>query len=162
MSETAKRVIQAAAERGLRIASAESLTGGLLAAALVDPPGASKVFSGGVVSYDTALKHSLLGVETDLLAAHGPVHSEVARQMARGVRRACAVEGWADIGISTTGVAGPKPDPATGQPVGTVWLGLSSVSGEEAEELHLSGSRSEIRQATVEAALDLLLSALTR
>jgi nicotinamide-nucleotide amidase len=168
-AELARRAIALASERGLRIASAESLTGGLLAAALVDAPGASVAYSGGVVSYDTALKHSLLGVDADLLAERGPVDAEVARQMARGTRRACAVpapegeEGesrWADLGIATTGVAGPEPDPQTGQPVGTVWLGVSSARGDRAVSLHLEGDRKAIRAGTVRSALEELLSEL--
>ena len=136
-------------------------------------PGASLALTGGIVAYDTALKRSLLGVDGALLAERGPVDAEVARQMARGVRIACAVprgEGAsavprddaasagadpapADIGIATTGVAGPDPDPQTGQPAGTVWLGVSSVLGERAVELHFVGDRARIRSATVDAAL---------
>lgn len=158
----AARVIRAATERGLRIASAESLTGGLLAAALVEAPGASAAFSGGIVAYDTALKRSLLGVDASLLAARGPVDAEVARQMARGVRVACAVEvpgasgRPADLGIATTGVAGPETDPQTGQPVGTVWVGVSSPRGERAVGLQLAGGRAAIRTETVRAAIEVL------
>lgn len=162
-AELARRVIAAASSRGLRIASAESLTGGMLAAALVDVPGASVAFSGGVIAYDTTLKHSLLGVNAALLAERGPVDPEVARQMARGARRACAVgepEGsepaWADIGIATTGVAGPEPDPQTGQEVGTVWIGVSSVRGERAVRLNFEGERNQVRSETVRAALEAL------
>lgn len=164
-SELAERVIHLAGERGVRVATVESLTGGLLSDALVSVPGASKVFSGGVVAYDTYLKHSLLGVDFELLREHGPVDSEVARQMAAGVRFACSVPGTdglapADIGISTTGVAGPDPDPQTGQPAGTVWVGVSDQNGTEACRLTLVGDRSAIRQETVIAALELMLSRL--
>lgn len=178
MTEPAPLLISAAAARGLRIAVAESLTGGLLAAELVAVPGASRVFSGGVVAYDTALKHALLGVDAELLRARGPVDAEVARQMARGVRRACAVPEpsvggtaseasraiaeparEADLGIATTGVAGPDPDPQTGQPAGTVWVAVSGPGGERAELLEgLAGlGREEIRIATVRAAIELAL-----
>lgn len=156
------RVIRTATERGLRIASAESLTGGLLAAALVDAPGASAAFSGGIIAYDTALKCSLLGVDASLVETRGPVDAEVARQMARGVRVACAVtmpgapKRPADLGIATTGVAGPEPDPQTGQPVGTVWIGVSSSRGERAVRLQLAGGRGEIRAETVRAATEAL------
>lgn len=149
--------IAAAAERGLRLAVAESLTGGLLASEFVAVPGSSRVFSGGVVAYDTALKHSVLGVDAELLRVHGPVDAEVARQMARGVRRACAVDGReADIGIATTGVAGPEPDPQTGQPPGTVWVAVSGPGGDHAAPLDgLSGlDRIGIRQATVKSAIE--------
>ena len=158
--------LAAAAARGLRLAVAESLTGGQLADACVSVPGASRVFSGGIVAYDTALKHSLLGVDESLLRERGPVDGEVARQMAAGVRRACAVPGgeagprWADIGLATTGVAGPDPDPQTGQPAGTVWIAISFGAAEQQVQLALRGSRAEIRSATVAAASDLLRAAL--
>lgn len=170
--ELAAQLVAAAANRGLRIAVAESLTGGLLTDTLVEVPGASRVVSGGVVVYDTYLKHSLLGVDFDLLREHGPVHGEVARQMAAGVRFACAVPGPdesvagaegltpAAIGIATTGVAGPDPDPQTGQAAGTVWLGVSDSHGTEAVQLALEGDRSAIRNQTVVAALKLLLGRL--
>ncbi len=152
--------IELAATCGVRVAVAESLTGGLLAGALVGVPGASRVFSGGVVAYDTFLKTSVLDVDADLLAAVGPVDAEVAKQMARGVRRVCAtprsageVPTDAEIGLSTTGVAGPDPDPATGQAVGTVWIGVSSSRGERAVKLQASGDRHQIRSQTVAAAL---------
>lgn len=166
----AAAAIRLATERGLRIAVAESLTGGLLAAEIVAVPGASLAFSGGIVAYDTALKRTLLGVDAALLERRGPVDPQVARQMAAGVRRACAVPRGvagtgpvtpADVGVATTGVAGPDPDPQTGQPAGTVWLGISSARGERAVELRLSGDRAEIRAATVSAALVQLVSELS-
>ncbi|MBK0419333.1 CinA family protein [Leucobacter sp. CSA1] len=160
MGGTAARVLASARRLGARVAVAESLTGGLLAAAIVSVPGASLVFSGGVVAYDTRLKHSLLDVDAALLAERGPVDPEVARQMARGARVACGVPPHpgsevrpADFGIATTGVAGPDPDPRTGTPPGTVWLGVSGPRGERALELRLSGDRAEIRALTVLAAL---------
>ncbi|GAA3596551.1 CinA family protein [Klugiella xanthotipulae] len=136
---------------------AESLTGGLLVGELVSVPGASAVVSGGIVAYDTELKRSLLGVSRVLLGEYGPVHPEVARQMAAGVRRTCAVSGqYAGVGIATTGVAGPDPDPATGQPAGVVFVGLSSERGERHVEFRFEGDRQQIRVATVGAALGLL------
>jgi nicotinamide-nucleotide amidase len=94
--------------RGLTVAVAESLTGGLVVAELVSVPGSSAVVRGGVVAYQTPLKHSLLGVDAGLLAEHGPVHPDVAAAMATGVRERLAVDGRrADVGLSTTGVAGP-------------------------------------------------------
>ena len=158
------QLVSLATDLGLRVAVAESLTGGLLAAALVGVPGASRVFSGGVVAYDTFLKHTLLGVDRKLLAARGPVDAGVARQMALGVRRACATPPSAsdpgtdlvvdaEIGLSTTGVAGPDPDPATGQAVGTVWIGVSSILGERAVPLLATGDRRQIRDQTVARAL---------
>ncbi|MEJ1231237.1 MAG: nicotinamide-nucleotide amidohydrolase family protein [Galbitalea sp.] len=136
------------AARGLTIAVAESLTGGLLVADLIDVPGASAVVLGGIVAYNTALKHSLLGVSAGLLAEHGAVHPEVAAQMARGVRLACAVAGLpADLGVATTGVAGP--DPQDGQPVGTVFVAIADADGAVVTELALSGSRDAIRHEVV-------------
>lgn len=155
--------IELAASLGVRVAVAESLTGGLLAGALVGVPGASRVFSGAVVAYDTFLKRSLLGVDAGLLAARGPVDEEVAKQMALGVRHACATPTAsaalggdavdAEIGLSTTGVAGPDPDPATGQTAGTVWIGVSSLLGERAMLVRASGDRQQIRNQAVSSAL---------
>lgn len=152
--------VELAAKLGVRVAVAESLTGGLLAGAFVEVPGASRVFSGGVVAYDTFLKHSLLEVDDELLAERGPVDAEVARQMALGARRACATPAArgeivvpAEVGLATTGVAGPDPDPATGQAVGTVWIGVSSSRGERAVLLRATGDRQQIRRQAVDAAL---------
>jgi nicotinamide-nucleotide amidase len=139
---------------GLTVATAESLTGGLLAGEIVSVPGASLVFNGGIVSYNTQLKHALLGVDAKLLAANGPVDALVAQQMAEGARHACAVDGrLADLGLATTGVAGPDPDPQTGQPAGTVYLGVATKHGARAVTLSLTGDRPAIRAATVAAAV---------
>ena len=159
MTDAATEVIERLVERGLTIAVAESLTGGQLVASLVDVPGASATVVGGVVAYNTAIKHSVLGVSAPLLAEKGAVDPEVARQMASGVRAALAVDGRpADVGIATTGVAGP--DPQDGKPVGTVYLGLAMEGRVESYALTLSGSRSEIRTATVQHALATLLAEL--
>lgn len=170
----AAEVVARASTLGVRIAAAESLTGGLLAAAIVSVPGASRVFSGAVVAYDTELKASLLGVDAQLLLDRGPVDEAVARQMADGAREACAVAGRgsagdpgasrhvpADIGVATTGVAGPAPDPQSGQPAGTVWLGISSILGSRAVALACAGEdREAIRMESVRAALELVLAEL--
>lgn len=141
------------------LAVAESLTGGALLAALVAVPGASAVLRGGVVAYDTALKHSLLGVDAGLLAEHGPVHPEVAAAMARGVRAAAAVEGVpAYLGLATTGAAGPDPQGAA--PVGLVFVAVADEEGEAVRELRLHGDRAAIRAQSVEAALALLAERL--
>ncbi|MEJ6489482.1 CinA family protein [Leucobacter sp. USCH14] len=163
--DLAERVIATASSRGFTIAVAESLTGGLLADALVSIPGASKTLTGGVVAYHTALKHSLLGVDAELLRERGPVDGEVARQMADGVRTACAVPNGdvtapTAIGIATTGVAGPDPDPQTGQPAGTVWIAVSCAGLERQQLLSLPGDRSSIRAAAVDAAIELLRTCL--
>jgi nicotinamide-nucleotide amidase len=140
-------------ERGWTVAVAESLTGGLVVSSLVDVPGASASVRGGVVAYATEIKRSLLGVDADLLAAHGPVHPDVARQMAEGVRRALAVEGRpADVGISTTGIAGPEsPD---GQPVGTVHIGIVTPESSAVESFVFPGDRAGIREAARAAAVE--------
>lgn len=136
--------------RNLTIACAESLTGGALASAFVEVPGVSDVLRGGVVSYATDVKASVLGVSRQQLEKTGPVSSEVALQMARG---ACSVLG-ATIGISTTGVAGPGP--TDGHPAGTVWIAISGEIGEETRLVRLSGDRSHVRNGAVKAAIDLV------
>lgn len=146
-------------DAGVTIAAAESLTGGLVCAALTDVPGASAVVRGAVVSYATDLKASLLGVDPQVLAAGGAVQDRVARQMALGVSRACG----ADLGIGTTGVAGP--DPQDGTPVGTVFVAVAragqAVDDVEVRELRLGGDRGQIRAATVTAVLELVTEVLS-
>ena len=157
----AHRLIALAGELDLRMAVAESLTGGLLADALVSVPGASRVITGGIVAYDTALKHSLLGVDAELLRRRGPVDELVAEQMAAGVRTACRVPARAhgvDLGISTTGVAGPDPDPQTGQAAGVVWVGVSFRERTRTARLQLAGERGTIRYGAVAAALRLTIA----
>ena len=151
-SDLTARIIAHLSARSLTIAAAESLTGGELTAELTRVPGASAAVLGGVVAYATPLKHSLLGVDQVLLDAEGPVHPEVARQLAEGVRERLAVDGRpADIGIATTGVAGP--DPQGGRPVGTVFVGLATAAATRVVELSFEGTRSEIRQRVVVEAL---------
>lgn len=155
----AELLLGALRARGWRVAAAESLTGGLVTSALVEVPGASASLVGGVTAYDTALKRSVLGVDADLLAAHGPVHADVAAQMADGVRRALAVDGVAaDVGLSTTGIAGPaSPD---GQPVGTVHVGVATPDGVRTEKHVFAGTRAQIRAQAVRAVLSLALRLL--
>lgn len=139
-------------ERGETIAVAESLTGGLLVAELIAVEGASAVVNGGIVAYNTQLKHTLLGVDAALLAAHGPVHQDVAAQMASGVRVALAVDGRpAYIGISTTGIAGPGT--SDGHSVGTVFLGFAVGDQVTTKRLQLSGTREDIRRSAVSESL---------
>ncbi|MDQ1552545.1 MAG: nicotinamide-nucleotide amidase [Actinomycetota bacterium] len=123
-------------------------------------PGASKVVNGGVVAYNTELKHSLLGVDSALLGSRGAVDPDVAAAMADGVRRACAIDGVpASIGLSTTGVAGP--DPQDGKPVGTVYIGISTDSGTRVIDLTLGGSRNALRRRVVSESLVQLKEVLT-
>jgi nicotinamide-nucleotide amidase len=148
-------------DQGLTIAVAESLTGGQLVASLIDTPGASAVVLGGVVAYNTALKETVLGVPSSLLEERGAVDPEVARRMASGVRTALSVAGRpADVGLATTGVAGP--DSQDGQPVGTVWVGLAIGDRVDAYPFLFEGGRGDIRQQTVSAARDILVAALLR
>lgn len=157
----AESLLSALASRGWSVGVAESLTGGLVVASLVSVPGASNSVRGGVVAYATPLKQSLLGVDGALLAEHGAVHPEVARQMANGVRRATAVDGRdADVGIATTGIAGP--DSPDGQPVGTVHIGVAWPGDDLVMSLQLSGDRDEIRAASVRHALRAALDCVGR
>ena len=143
-------------ERGETLAVAESLTGGLVAATLVEIPGVSTVFRGGFVVYATELKHSLAGVPADLLAERGPVDPDVALALARGARERCG----ADWGLGTTGVAGPEPQ--DGKAVGTVYVAVAGPAGAQVRSLRLHGSRAAIRAGSVTAALDLLTEELRR
>jgi nicotinamide-nucleotide amidase len=149
---TSAEIIATLIERGYQIAVAESLTGGLLVAELINTPGASQVVVGGVVAYNTELKASVLNVDAGALAEHGAVHPDVAAQMATGVRAALALAaGPPHIGISTTGVAGPEPQ--DGQSVGTVYLGFAIGGDVSVKRLALTGSRADIRSATVSEVL---------
>jgi nicotinamide-nucleotide amidase len=151
-----QEIIELLVAGGQTLAVAESLTGGLVAAALTSVPGSSAAFRGGVVCYATDLKAALLGVPSDLLGRHGAVHPEVAAAMAEGAARRLA----ATFGAATTGVAGP--DPADGQPVGTVYIAVSGGPGTKPDvrSLALTGNRQQIRAATVAQVLDLLLGVL--
>ena len=136
-------------ERGWTLACAESVTGGLVAARITEVPGASATFRGGVVSYATDSKSDLLGVDPSLVDEHGVVSGPVARAMAAGVREALD----ADVGIATTGVAGPTE--LDGVPVGTVVLAVSGPLGAADREVHLPGDRATIRRIASGAALNL-------
>ena len=149
-ARVAARILEVLPARGETLAVAESLTGGLLAARLTDVPGASRSFAGGVVSYATRVKVTVLGVPDELVTEHGVVSQECAVAMAQGVRRRLDAT-W---GLATTGVAGP--DPQEGRAVGTVWIAVAGPAGEKARLLELAGDRSAIRQATCVAVLDLL------
>jgi PncC family amidohydrolase len=150
--ELAAEVLRRLTEAGHTLATAESLTGGLVAAALTDVPGASSAFRGGVVAYATELE--ALGVDVALLKAHGPVYAPVAAAMAEGVRRRLQ----ATIGVATTGVAGP--DPQNGYPPGTVHIAVSLADDTVVRTISLAGNRDEIRRLTVERVLGLLLGRL--
>jgi PncC family amidohydrolase len=147
----AEQAVHALSGRGLTLATAESLTGGGLGDAVTSVPGASAVYAGGVVTYATRVKVDLLGVPVEVVDRHGVVSSECAAAMASRVRELVG----ADLGVATTGVAGP--DPQEGKPVGLVYVAVADGSGASVEELSLTGDRAAIRHATVEAALGLLV-----
>lgn len=147
-----EEVVATLVERRLTVATAESLTGGLVCAALTSVAGSSETVRGGVVSYATDLKADVLGVDPRRLAEVGAVDERVAEQMAVGVRRLLG----ADVGLSTTGVAGPGP--SEGVPAGTVFVAVAGLGagGVTARALHLRGGRTEVRRASVDAVLRLL------
>lgn len=178
VTELAEAIIEALTAQNLSVAVAESLTGGMLLTALTSIPGASRCVRGGVVAYATELKRDLLTVPGSLLDSEGPVHPGVAMSMARGVRRLCAIDGTAaDIGVATSGVAGP--DAQGGHSPGTVYIAFAGCDEDRfsaaigatrdvtpfagsrgsdafAVSLALEGSRDDIRAQTVFEALRVL------
>ena len=146
LERAAAEVIAAAVASRRTLATAESLTGGMVGQTLCAVPGASAVFQGGVISYASSVKEQVLGVEGELLAERGSVDPHVAEQMAAGAARVCD----AQVAVSTTGVAGPQPH--DGKPVGCVYLGIFSPRGVRQIERHYAGDRAAIRaQATLDA-----------
>lgn len=148
-------LIEDFAERNLTIAVAESLTGGLVTALLTSVPGSSAVVRGGVVAYSTDIKHELLGVVSTLLDERGAVDPDVAIAMAEGVRLRLE----ADIGVATTGVAGP--DQQDGKAVGTVYVAVSTADQAFVRELSLEGDREHIRASAVQWALLMLTQVIS-
>jgi len=140
---------------GLTLAAAESCTGGLIGHRITNVPGSSDYFLAGLTTYSNESKTRLLGVPAELIAAHGAVSPEVAIAMAEGVRRAVG----ADVGISTTGIAGPGGATPT-KPVGLVHIGLSDETGNMTEELRLRGDRVMIKERAGQLALFLLYRGL--
>lgn len=153
---TAADLLAELTARGLLIGCAESVTGGLVCGALTAVPGSSAAVRGSVVAYATEVKASVLGVDPELLARSGPVHPEVAAQLADGVCRVLDC----DVGLATTGVAGPQPQ--SGQPVGTVYVavGMPARRLMQVRRLSLTGPRPQVRAATVDAVLALALDLL--
>ena len=138
--------------RGKTLVTAESLTGGGIGAALTAVSGASEVYKGGVISYTNEVKEAVLGVPGEVLERCGAVSRQTAQCMASGVRKLLK----ADVAVSVTGLAGPGGDDY-GNPVGTVFIGYEDDSRREVRHCTFSGSREEVRQQTVEAALKLIL-----
>ncbi len=153
---SSKELIELLRSRKLKLAIAESLTGGLLCSELVAIPGASEVVLGSVVVYQSTLKSTLLGVNAELLQAKGAVDPEVATQMAEGIRSRFSLQMMLPtdqlLGIATTGVAGP--DEQDGQPVGTVYVAVSGTKGAKVWAHVFSGNRNQIREQTVSAAFE--------
>ena len=140
--------------RRWRMAAAESCTGGLIAAACTSIAGSSDWFERGFVTYSNAAKVELLGVDAELIEAHGAVSEPVALAMARGALERAPVQ----LAVAVTGIAGPG-GAVPGKPVGTVWLAWGSAAGLRAHRLQLLGSRAQIRSTTVLAALKVLIGA---
>jgi len=143
--------------RGLKLATAESCTGGLIADKITDVPGSSDYFLGGFVSYAYEAKVASLGVSWDTLKAHGAVSRETVLEMARGARRALG----ADLAISVSGIAGPGgglPE----KPVGATWIGLATPDGESAQVFHWKGNRRENKELSAQAALKMVIECLKK
>ncbi|MGI9084095.1 MAG: CinA family protein [Aeromicrobium sp.] len=153
-SVSALDAVDALRMAGQTVATAESLTGGLLCAAFVDVPGASDVLRGAVVAYAPQTKIDVLGVDPDLVRRVGSVHPAVAAAMAGGVARVLGAT-W---GVATTGVAGPEP--SEGRPVGTVHVAVAGPDGVVTRDLSLQGDRRLVREQAVDAALSLLVGRL--
>jgi nicotinamide-nucleotide amidase len=151
--ELAESVVESYRRRGLKIATAESCTGGLISGILTGVPGASWVFDRGFVTYANSAKTAMLGVPEDLILGCGAVSEEVARAMAEGALATADV----DAAIAVTGIAGPEGG-STDKPIGLVHIALARKDKESLHERHLfKGDREAVRDATVEAALRLLM-----
>ena len=152
---SAARLLQAAREKGIRIATAESCTGGLIIAALTDIAGSSDVVDRGFVTYSNAAKHDMLGVSLTTLHRHGAVSEEVAAEMSQGALE----RSDAGLAMAVTGIAGPGGSEF--KPEGRVCFGLASAAGISTETVEFGAiGRAEVRKATVLHALDLMLRAL--
>lgn len=151
MRTLVEQISETLVRRGLRLALAESCTGGLLAARLTERPGASRFLDAGLVTYSDAAKESILGVDPETLATHGAVSEAVVLEMLDGAR--ARTDARATIAI--TGIAGPEGGTPE-KPVGTVWIGVALGERTHARRFHFDGDRSRVREASTEAALALL------
>ena len=152
----AEKLVELLKARGLTCATAESCTGGGVGSAITAVPGSSAVFAGGVISYANAVKRDVLGVSALSLQTVGAVSSEVAAQMADGVRKLLKT----DLAVSLTGIAGPDGG-SDEKPVGLVWFGLSTKDGTRTEKVIFSGDRAQVRAQAVTHALGMLTIAAT-
>jgi nicotinamide-nucleotide amidase len=141
--------------RGLQCAVAESCTGGLLGAYVTRLPGASRWFAGGLVAYDNRVKTQLLGIQPELLLAHGAVSEQVARRMAQSARELLQVH----AAVSITGIAGPDGG-SPEKPVGIAWIGCALPDAVHARSMLFQGSREQVRQTACAEALRYLLAQL--
>lgn len=156
--ELSAALVKALKERGMKIASVESCTAGLISKIITDAPGSSEVFDLGITTYSNKMKTRMVGVPEELLIAHGAVSPETARAMAEGIRR---VSG-ADIGVATTGIAGPGGGTPE-KPVGLVYTALSTENGTEVTQLLLNkpgADRDYIRNTAAETVLKNVLELL--
>ena len=152
----AEKLVALLKAQGLVCATAESCTGGGVGSAITAVPGSSAVFAGGVISYSNEVKRDVLGVSARSLQTVGAVSSEVAAQMADGVRKLLKT----DLAVSLTGIAGPDGGSAE-KPVGLVWFGLSTKDGTRTEKVIFSGDRAQVRAQAVNHALGMLTVAAT-
>ncbi|NDF12754.1 MAG: CinA family protein [Proteobacteria bacterium] len=150
--QKAQTLVETLTKKKLKVTTAESCTGGLLAGAITDISGSSVVFEEGFITYSNAAKSALLGVDAKLIAAHGAVSEAVARAMAEGVRQKTG----ADLAVAVTGIAGPTGGNAE-KPVGLVFIATSALDETLCSKNLFSGSRSAIRQSAVDKALHQLL-----
>lgn len=156
-SSLEEKIVSLLQEKGWKIASAESCSGGMIASRLVNVSGVSDVFEEGYITYSNAAKHKLLGVSKQSLGQYGAVSSQVAGEMALGAAR----QARARAAIAVTGIAGPGGGTPQ-KPVGLVYIGCYVDGRVFVTENHFQGSRQEIRTATTQAALSLLLEKLIR
>lgn len=151
-TEYASELIKTLKSRGMKLATAESCTGGGIGQALTSVSGSSAVYLGGVISYDNSVKELLLGVPHEILLTVGAVSEETAVAMAKGVRKLLR----ADLAVSVTGIAGPNAD-GTNKPVGLVYVAVASESQTIVSENHFSGDREAVREQTIVKALQMVL-----
>ena len=150
--KTACRLVQALKAKNLHISTAESCTGGMIAAAITDVSGASSVFELGVVSYSNEIKNQVLGVRAETLAKYTVYSAETAAEMVYGVIKL----GGADLAVAVTGLAGPNGGTAE-KPVGLVYIAVGNAENLQVREFHFAGDRAEIRRRTMENALQMAL-----
>ena len=152
-----EKIVHLLKEKGYTVTTAESCTGGLLAGRLLNVSGASEVYNEGHITYSNEAKERLLGVSSETLATYGAVSSQTATEMALGAAKVAK----ANVGLSTTGIAGPGGGTKE-KPVGLVYVGCAINGSVEVQECHFTGSREEVRNAAVEETLLLLWKSLSK